>query len=157
MGVVHPGAPRPWLYLICERRTRAPGAGVETVYPSAATYYHEAVYPSAATFDKTILADARENLSPKGSVNARFRWRIIIGSVICGHIYAVCYRIKQRNNASLLPSGTQALTHSLRHRHFLRITPLTKHSKNPSRYLRGSRPLKGTALRAGPRWVLHPS
>ena len=28
--------------------------------------------------------------------------------------------------------------------------------KNPSRYLRGSRPLKGTALRAGPRW-LHPS
>ena len=27
---------------------------------------------------------------------------------------------------------------------------------NPSRYLRGSRPLKGTALRAGPRW-LHPS
>ena len=28
--------------------------------------------------------------------------------------------------------------------------------KNPSRYLRESRPLKGTALRAGPRW-LHPS
>ena len=28
--------------------------------------------------------------------------------------------------------------------------------KNPPRYLRGSRPLKGTALRAGPRW-LHPS
>ena len=28
--------------------------------------------------------------------------------------------------------------------------------KNPSRYLRGSRPLKGTALRAGLRW-LHPS
>ena len=28
--------------------------------------------------------------------------------------------------------------------------------KNPSRYLRGSRPFKGTALRAGPRW-LHPS
>ena len=28
--------------------------------------------------------------------------------------------------------------------------------KNPSRYLRGPRPLKGTALRAGPRW-LHPS
>ena len=28
--------------------------------------------------------------------------------------------------------------------------------KNHSRYLRGSRPLKGTALRAGPRW-LHPS
>ena len=28
--------------------------------------------------------------------------------------------------------------------------------KNPSRYLRGSRPLKGTALQAGPRW-LHPS
>ena len=25
--------------------------------------------------------------------------------------------------------------------------------KNPSRYLRGSRPLKGTALRAGPRWL----
>ena len=48
MGVVHPGAPRPWLYLISERRARAPGAGVETVYPSAATYYHEAVYPSAA-------------------------------------------------------------------------------------------------------------
>ena len=29
--------------------------------------------------------------------------------------------------------------------------------KNTSRYLRGSRPLKGTALRAGPRWVFHPS
>jgi len=28
--------------------------------------------------------------------------------------------------------------------------------KNPSRELRGSRPLKRTALRAGPRW-LHPS
>ena len=105
MGVVHPGAPRPWLYLISERRARAPGAGVETVYPSAATYYHEAVYPSAATSDKTILADARDTFSPKGSVNARFRWRIIIGSVICGHIYAVCYRIKQRNNASLLTSA----------------------------------------------------
>ena len=25
--------------------------------------------------------------------------------------------------------------------------------ENPSRYLRGSRPLKGTALRAGPRWL----
>ena len=43
MGAVHPGAPRPWLYLISERRARAPGAGVETEYPSAATYYHEAV------------------------------------------------------------------------------------------------------------------
>ena len=31
-----------------------------------------------------------------------------------------------------------------------------KCGKNPSRYLRGSRPLKGTALRAAPRW-LHPS
>ena len=38
---------------------------------------------------------------------------------------------------------------------FLRITTPTKR-QNPSRYLRGSRPLKGTALRAGPRW-LHPS
>ena len=34
-------------------------------------------------------------------------------------------------------------------------TPPTKR-QNPSRYLRGSRPLKGTALRAGLRW-LHPS
>ena len=146
MGVVHPTS------TVALSHKLAPGAGVEAVYPSAATYYHEAVYPSAATFDKTILADARENLSPKGSVNARFRWRIIIGSVICGHIYAVCYRIKQRNNASLLTSAVSPAV-----RDFLRITPLTKHSKNPSRYLRGSRPLKGTALRAGPRWVLHPS
>ena len=150
MGVVHPGAPRPWLYLISERRARAPGAGVETVYPSAATYYHEAVYPSQLACE--ILINLRfSDLSPKGSVNARFRWRIIIGSVICGHIYAVCYRIKQRNNASLLTSAVSQAV-----RDFLRITPLTKHSKNPSRYLRGSRPLKGTALRAGPRW-LHPS
>ena len=139
MGVVHPGAPRPWLYLISERRARAPGAGVETVYP-----------PQLAC---EILINLRfSDLSPKGSVNARFRWRIIIGSVICGHIYAVCYRIKQRNNASLLTSAVSQAV-----RDFLRITPLTKHSKNPSRYLRGSRPLKGTALRAGPRWVLHPS
>ena len=56
--------------------------------------------------------------------------------------------IKQGSNAVF---GPQAL----RHRHFLRITPPTK-QKNSSRYLRGSRPLKGTALRAGPRW-LHPS
>ena len=39
---------------------------------------------------------------------------------------------------------------------FLRITHQQLNGKNPSRYLRGSRPLKGTALRAGPRW-LHPS
>ena len=39
---------------------------------------------------------------------------------------------------------------------FLRITHHQLNGKNPSRYLRGSRPLKGTAHRAGPRW-LHPS
>ena len=39
---------------------------------------------------------------------------------------------------------------------FLRITHHQLNGKNTSRYLRGSRPLKGTALRAGPRW-LHPS
>ena len=39
---------------------------------------------------------------------------------------------------------------------FLRNTHHQLNGKNPSRYLRGSRPLKGTALRAGPRW-LHPS
>ena len=39
---------------------------------------------------------------------------------------------------------------------FQRNTHLQLNGKNPSRYLRGSRPLKGTALRAGPRW-LHPS
>jgi len=39
---------------------------------------------------------------------------------------------------------------------FLRSTHHQLNGKNPSRYLRGSRPLKGTALRAGPRW-LHPS
>ena len=36
------------------------------------------------------------------------------------------------------------------------VLHLQLNGKNPSRYLRGSRPLKGTALRAGPRW-LHPS
>ena len=39
---------------------------------------------------------------------------------------------------------------------FLRITHHQLNGKNHSRYLRGSRTLKGTALRAGPRW-LHPS
>ena len=39
---------------------------------------------------------------------------------------------------------------------FLRKTHHQLNGKNPSRYLRWSRPLKGTALRAGPRW-LHPS
>jgi len=39
---------------------------------------------------------------------------------------------------------------------FLRITHHQLNGKNPSRYLRGSRPLKGTALQAGPRWF-HPS
>ena len=39
---------------------------------------------------------------------------------------------------------------------FLRITHHQLKGKNHSRYLRGSRPLKGTALRAGPR-LLHPS
>ena len=39
---------------------------------------------------------------------------------------------------------------------FLRNTHHQLNGKNHSRYLRGSRPLKGTALRAGPRW-LHPS
>ena len=39
---------------------------------------------------------------------------------------------------------------------FLRNTHHQLNGKNTSRYLRGSRPLKGTALRAGPRW-LHPS
>jgi len=50
------------------------------------------------------------------------------------------------------------LTHSLRDQRsdFLRNTHQKLNGKNPSRYLRGPRPLKGTALRAGPRW-LHPS
>ena len=56
------------------------------------------------------------------------------------------------------------VTHSLTQRsvvrdqrsNFLRNTHHQLNGKNPSRYLRGSRPLKGTALRAGPRW-LHPS
>ena len=39
---------------------------------------------------------------------------------------------------------------------FLRNTHHQLNGKSPSRFLRGSRPLKGTALRAGPRW-LHPS
>ena len=39
---------------------------------------------------------------------------------------------------------------------FLRNTHHQLNGKNPSRYLSGSRPLKETALRAGPRW-LHPS
>ena len=36
--------------------------------------------------------------------------------------------------------------------YFLRNTHHQLNGKNTSRYLRGSRPLKGTALRAGPRW-----
>ena len=49
------------------------------------------------------------------------------------------------------------VSHSLTQRSdFLRITHHQLNGKNPSRYLRGSRPLKGPALRAGPRW-LHPS
>ena len=36
---------------------------------------------------------------------------------------------------------------------FLRNTHHQLNGKNPSRYLRGSRPLKGTALRAGPCWL----
>ena len=40
----------------------------------------------------------------------------------------------------------------------LALPPVLHHQligKNPSRYLRGFRPLKGTALRAGPRWWLY--
>ena len=49
------------------------------------------------------------------------------------------------------------VTHSVRDQSdFLRNTHHQLNGRNPSRYLRGSRPLKGTALRAGPRW-LHPS
>ena len=52
---------------------------------------------------------------------------------------------------------TQSVTQSVSQRSdFLRNTHRQLNGKNPSRYLRGSRPLKGTALRAGPRW-LHPS
>ena len=52
---------------------------------------------------------------------------------------------------------SQSVTHSVSQRSdFLRNTHHQLNVKNPSRYLRGSRPLKGTALRAGPRW-LHPS
>ena len=50
------------------------------------------------------------------------------------------------------------LTHSLSQIQ-IQITSCVLHQlngKNTSRYLRGSRLLKGTALRAGPRW-LHPS
>ena len=36
---------------------------------------------------------------------------------------------------------------------FLRNTHQTLNGKNPARYLRGSRPLKGTALRAAHRWL----
>ena len=39
---------------------------------------------------------------------------------------------------------------------FLRNIHHQLNGKNPSRFLRGSRPLKETADRAGPRW-LHPS
>ena len=53
------------------------------------------------------------------------------------------------NNAALCP-------HSEIRSDFLHITHHQLNVKNHSRYLRGSRPLKGTALRAGPRW-LHPS
>ena len=53
---------------------------------------------------------------------------------------------------------SQSVSQSLRDQRsdFLRNTHNQLNGKNPSRYLRGSRPLKGTALRAGPRW-LHPS
>ena len=81
MGVVHPGAPRPWLYLISERRARA---------------LRRCTHPQLAC---EIL------------INLRFSG-FIIGSVICGHIYAVCYRIKQRNNASLLTSVSQSVSQS---------------------------------------------
>ena len=105
MGVVHPGAPRPWLYLISERRARALR---RCTHPQPLITTRRCTHPQLAC---EILINLRfSDLSPKGSVNARFRWRIIIGSVICGHIYAVCYRIKQRNNASLLTSLTQAPT-----------------------------------------------
>ena len=40
--------------------------------------------------------------------------------------------------------------------HLLRITPLLLNGKNNSRYLCGSRPLKGAALLVAPRW-LHPA
>ena len=80
MGVVHPGAPRPWLYLISERRARAPGAGVETVYPSAATYYHE--------------AGAHPQLACEILINLRFS-------------YFIAPQAKQRNSASLLTSAVR--------------------------------------------------
>ena len=81
------------------------------IFPSfpekgSSLFLGELVHPQLAC---EILINLRfSDLSPKGSVNARFRWRIIIGSVICGHIYAVCYRIKQRNNAFLLTSVRQS-------------------------------------------------
>ena len=54
---------------------------------------------------------------------------------------------------------SQSVSHSASHSVRDQISCVLHHQlngKNPSRYLRGSRPLKGTALRAGPRW-LHPS
>ena len=64
---------------------------------------------------------------------------------------------EQRYPFVVSQSLSHSLTQSVRDQRsdFLRIT-YKLNGKNPSRYLRGSRPLKGTALRAGPRW-LHPS
>ena len=78
---------------------------------------------------------------------------------------------EQRYPFVVSQSVTHSPSHSLSQRSdFLRITHHQLNGKNTSRYLRGSRPLKGiysrylrgsrplkgTALRAGPRW-LHPS
>jgi len=54
---------------------------------------------------------------------------------------------KQGTTPSFCPQISQIISCVLHHQ---------LNGKHPSRYLRGSRPLKGTALRADPRW-LHPS
>ena len=64
-----------------------------------------------------------------------------------GHMY-VWPNFKQGTTPSFYPQSVRQIISCVLHHQL--------NGKNPSRYLRGSRPLKGTALRAGPRW-LHPS
>jgi len=61
-------------------------------------------------------------------------------------------RLLKRNSATLLSSVSQSEIRFPAYDN----THHQLNGKNTLRYLRGSRPLKGTALRAGPRW-LHPS
>ena len=60
----------------------------------------------------------------------------------------------KRQNSFALSARVPSFERDRQSGHVLRIILLN--GRNPSRYLRRSRSLKGTALRAGPRW-LHPS